>query len=54
MGSRGKQHEHDMLASLAEQTYKDGRPLTDIEMAHIMFVLPSRPFFLYTTDRSGF
>lgn len=33
------EHEHDMLASLSEQTYKDGRPLTDIEMAHIMIAL---------------
>jgi sterol 14alpha-demethylase len=30
------EHEHDMIASLSDQTYKDGRPLTDVEIAHIM------------------
>ncbi|KAG8720037.1 Lanosterol 14-alpha-demethylase [Ceratobasidium sp. 394] len=33
------EHEHDMLAALATQQYKDGRPLTDREMAHIMIAL---------------
>lgn len=28
-----------MLSALAQQTYKDGRPLTDREMAHIMIAL---------------
>lgn len=30
---------HDMIATLMEQKYKNGRPLTDIEMAHIMIAL---------------
>lgn len=33
------QDEGDMLSALAQQTYKDGRPLTDREMAHIMIAL---------------
>ncbi|CED84182.1 Lanosterol demethylase [Phaffia rhodozyma] len=32
-------HEHDMIASLQNQTYKDGRPLSDREIAHIMIAL---------------
>ncbi|GJJ13162.1 hypothetical protein Clacol_007413 [Clathrus columnatus] len=31
--------EGDMLSALSQQTYKDGRPLTDREMAHIMIAL---------------
>jgi len=30
---------HDMIATLMEQKYKNGRVLTDIEMAHIMIAL---------------
>ena len=33
------QHEHDMIAALSTQQYKDGRPLADREMAHIMIAL---------------
>jgi sterol 14alpha-demethylase len=32
-------HDHDMLSALSEQKYKDGRVLSDIEMAHIMIAL---------------
>ncbi|TIB12264.1 hypothetical protein E3P92_02651 [Wallemia ichthyophaga] len=32
-------HEHDMIASLMECTYKDGRALNDREIAHIMIAL---------------
>lgn len=32
-------HEYDMIASLMECKYKDGRPLTDREIAHIMIAL---------------
>ncbi|CAO1614402.1 unnamed protein product [Parajaminaea phylloscopi] len=35
----GESAEHDMIATLMQQTYKNGRPLTDIEMAHIMIAL---------------
>jgi sterol 14-demethylase len=31
--------EHDMIASLMQQTYKNGRPLRDVEIAHIMIAL---------------
>ncbi|QRV89768.1 cytochrome P450 family protein [Ceratobasidium sp. AG-Ba] len=34
-----QEHEHDILAALATQHYKDGRPLSDREMAHIMIAL---------------
>jgi sterol 14-demethylase len=42
------QHEHDMLASLSTQTYKDGRPLSDREIAHMMSVFfnDSRKFYI--------
>ncbi|KAG8938395.1 Lanosterol 14-alpha-demethylase [Tulasnella sp. 419] len=30
---------HDMIEALSNQTYKDGRPLTDSEVAHIMIAL---------------
>ncbi|KAG8922031.1 Lanosterol 14-alpha-demethylase [Tulasnella sp. 418] len=30
---------HDMIEALSNQTYKDGRPLTDREVAHIMIAL---------------
>lgn len=33
------QHEHDIIASLIGQSYRDGRPLRDHEMAHIMIGL---------------
>lgn len=33
------EHDHDMLAALSQQTYKNGRPLTDREIAHIMIAL---------------
>jgi len=32
-------HEHDMIEALCQQTYKDGRALTDREIAHIMIAL---------------
>jgi sterol 14alpha-demethylase len=33
------QYEHDMMAALMQQHYKNGRPLTDREIAHIMIAL---------------
>jgi sterol 14-demethylase len=33
------EHEHDMLSALSEQKYRDGRVLSDVEMAHIMIAL---------------
>jgi sterol 14-demethylase len=33
------EHEHDILAALEQQTYRDGRALSDVEMAHIMIAL---------------
>ena len=33
------EHDHDMLSALAEQKYRDGRVLSDVEMAHIMIAL---------------
>lgn len=33
------QHEHDMIAALVDQQYKDGRNLSDREIAHIMIAL---------------
>lgn len=38
-GSGGEDGDHDMIATLMQQKYKNGRPLTDIEMAHIMIAL---------------
>lgn len=35
----GDSVEHDMIATLMQQKYKNGRSLTDIEMAHIMIAL---------------
>lgn len=35
----GGSHEHDMLSALQDQKYRDGRALTDVEMAHIMIAL---------------
>ncbi|KZT42137.1 cytochrome P450 [Sistotremastrum suecicum HHB10207 ss-3] len=32
-------HDHDMLAALASQKYKDGTPLTERQIAHIMIAL---------------
>ncbi|KAF5346750.1 hypothetical protein D9756_010376 [Leucocoprinus leucothites] len=32
-------HEHDMIAALMQQNYRDGRPLKDHEIAHIMITL---------------
>ncbi|EGO24439.1 hypothetical protein SERLADRAFT_449218 [Serpula lacrymans var. lacrymans S7.9] len=32
-------HEHDMIAALRDQTYRNGRPLPDHEIAHIMIAL---------------
>lgn len=34
-----KQHDQDMMAALINQTYRDGRPLRDHEIAHIMIAL---------------
>lgn len=33
------EHEHDMLTALRDQTYRDGRALTDREIAHMMIAL---------------
>jgi len=33
------EHEHDMLSALSEQKYRNGRVLSDVEMAHIMIAL---------------
>jgi sterol 14alpha-demethylase len=33
------EHEHDMLAALETQKYRDGRVLSDVEKAHIMIAL---------------
>ena len=33
------QHEPDMISALMQQTYRDGRPLNDKEIAHIMIAL---------------
>ncbi|TDL25670.1 cytochrome P450 [Rickenella mellea] len=33
------EHEHDMMAALMGQKYKDGRPLTEREIAHILIAL---------------
>lgn len=33
------EHEHDILAALQDQKYRDGRALNDVEMAHIMIAL---------------
>ncbi len=33
------QHDHDMIAALMQQTYRDGRSLKDHEIAHIMIAL---------------
>ncbi|KAG8780128.1 Lanosterol 14-alpha-demethylase [Serendipita sp. 398] len=38
-GGAAHEHEHDMLAALHTQTYRDGRALTDVEIAHIMIAL---------------
>ncbi|CCA74606.1 related to sterol 14 alpha-demethylase [Serendipita indica DSM 11827] len=38
-GGGDHEHEHDMLAALDQQTYRDGRALTDVEKAHIMIAL---------------
>jgi sterol 14-demethylase len=32
-------HDHDMIAALSNQSYRDGRPLRDHEIAHIMIAL---------------
>ncbi|MCO5596218.1 hypothetical protein L7F22_050278 [Adiantum nelumboides] len=37
--SDADESEHDMIASLMQQTYKNGRPLRDVEIAHIMIAL---------------
>lgn len=33
------EHEQDMMAALSNQKYRDGRPLRDHEIAHIMIAL---------------
>ncbi|KAF8348812.1 lanosterol 14-alpha-demethylase [Amanita rubescens] len=35
----GTDHEHDMIAALMQQEYRDGTPLRDHEIAHIMIAL---------------
>ncbi|PWN51857.1 cytochrome P450 [Violaceomyces palustris] len=35
----GEHDEHDMIAALMEQTYKNGRSISDIEIAHMMIAL---------------
>jgi len=34
-----KQHEHDMITNLMSCTYKDGKPVPDLEVAHMMIAL---------------
>jgi sterol 14-demethylase len=33
------QHEHDMIEALRHSTYKDGTPLSDSDVAHMMIAL---------------
>ncbi|KAK0542276.1 Lanosterol 14-alpha-demethylase [Tilletia horrida] len=38
-GAADLDEEHDMIAALMQQSYKNGRPLSDVEIAHMMIAL---------------